>query len=145
MHHGYIIHGYIFFVSARTSWIHLSWIHASWIHAHAHTHIMYTCIMDTCTMDTCTCIKRKSWKHLETINFGNLWVKGDSLSRKTFESDNEEYYWRREMLAMQTKWQFVSNSGPIKKGDIYYQLFVFERKSRSADCHLLELQHFNHN
>ena len=59
---------------------------------------------------------------------GNIWKlrflgtygSKDSLSRKTSktELDNKEYFWRREMLAMHTKWQFVSNSGPIKKDDI---------------------------
>ena len=38
--------------------------------------------------------EEKAWKHLETINFGNVRVKGDSLSRQTSETemDNEEYF-----------------------------------------------------
>ena len=86
-------------------------------------------------------MRSRAEKHLEKENFGlrrrsrtekekhgNIWKlkflgtygSKDSLSRKTSEteSDNEEYFWRREMLAMQIKWQFVSNSGPIKKDDI---------------------------
>ena len=31
--------------------------------------------------------EEKAWKHLETINFGNVRVKGDSLSRQTSETE----------------------------------------------------------
>ena len=57
-------------------------------------------------------------KSMETFGNYKFW---EPMGQRWFSQqklDHEEYFWRRKILAMETKWQFVSSSGPIKKDDI---------------------------